>query len=115
VTRINYSVGLREGFALPFLFAHFGCVGYLLRKRLNLFQEVVTLVLAFFSATVAVASWQMSPFILAVEVMGLLCMRFADLASPARVSLAKVLSFHYIHFLEVFEAHLHFDLSLNWI
>ena len=88
VTRVNFTVPLREHFSLPFIFLQFLVVGRHLAHttaRPPSWQSWTLLASIYFTSLIFTISWQFSQFVLLIEVLVLFCLATVGLIDRDRV------------------------------
>lgn len=90
-TRVDYSIPLRESFALPFLYLQMTVITYYLRPSVA-FRQMVCLGFIAFTTFLFVLTWQFAQFILLLQAMALYVGAITGI-----IPLKKVTCLFYIH------------------
>ena len=88
VTRVNFTVPLREHFSLPFIFIQFLLAGQYLAMKTNTpssWKKWILLASIYCSSLLFTISWQFSQFVLLIEVFVLFCLATVGLLDKDRV------------------------------
>ena len=91
VTRVNFTVPLREHFSLPFIFWQFLSVGHYL-KSVPLHSETSHLMAVFISSLIFTLTWQFAQFVLLIQALVLFCLATVGLLDRDRV--CRLLAVH---------------------
>ena len=88
VTRVNFTVPLREHFSLPFIFIQFLLAGQFLALKTDQaagWKRLVLLASIYCSSLLFTIFWQFSQFVLLIEVFVLFCLATVGLIDKDRV------------------------------
>eukprot|EP00092_Neocalanus_flemingeri_P010313 GFUD01011110.1.p1 GENE.GFUD01011110.1~~GFUD01011110.1.p1 ORF type:complete len:1009 (-),score=246.24 GFUD01011110.1:254-3280(-) len=103
VTRVNFTVPLREHFSLPFIFWQFLTVGHYL-KSASSHSDTSHLVAVYISSLIFTLTWQFAQFVLLIQALVLFCLATVGLLDRDRVcrllavSLCVMVSVWYLQF-----------------
>eukprot|EP00096_Caligus_rogercresseyi_P002039 TRINITY_DN1371_c0_g1_i1.p1 TRINITY_DN1371_c0_g1~~TRINITY_DN1371_c0_g1_i1.p1 ORF type:complete len:275 (-),score=23.55 TRINITY_DN1371_c0_g1_i1:164-988(-) len=84
VTRVEYTIALREHFSLPFIFLQFASVGYYLNPKPR-GNEKLHLVLSFVLSLLFTLCWQFSQFVLLLQSLVLFGLGLLRIIDPSKV------------------------------
>ncbi|XP_033635703.1 probable C-mannosyltransferase DPY19L3 [Asterias rubens] len=70
-TRVDFTIPLRESFAIPFIHIQMALITYYLRPTLTIAKQRVSLVLITLSSFLFVLTWQFSQFVLLLQAIAL--------------------------------------------
>ena len=84
VTRVNFTVPLREHFSLPFMFLQFLAMGQYL-KSARYTNATHHLVLIFIPSLLFTLSWQFAQFVLLIQALVLFCLATVGLLHKDKV------------------------------
>ena len=88
VTRVNFTVPLREHFSLPFIFIQFLLAGQFLALKTDQaagWKRLILLASIYCSSLLFTIFWQFSQFVLLIEVFVLFCLATVGLIDKDRV------------------------------
>lgn len=103
VTRVNFTVPLREHFSLPFIFWQFLAVGHYL-KSLPTHSDTSRLMAIYISSLLFTITWQFAQFVLLIQALVLFCLATVGLLDRDRVcrllavDLCVIVSVWYLQF-----------------
>ena len=84
VTRVNYTVPLREHFSLPFMFLQFFAIGqYLKSERYT--RATYHMVLIFIPSLLFTLSWHFAQFVVLIQALVLFCLATVGLLHKDKV------------------------------
>ncbi|XP_029464286.1 probable C-mannosyltransferase DPY19L3 isoform X2 [Rhinatrema bivittatum] len=84
-TRVEFTIPLRENWALPFFAVQIAAITYLLKPELKLFQKRLTLLAVFVSTFLFSLTWQFNQFMMLIQALGLFLLDCFDLIPPEKV------------------------------
>ena len=84
VTRVNFTVPLREHFSLPFIFWQFLAVGHYL-KSLPTHSDTSRLMAIYISSLLFTITWQFAQFVLLIQALVLFCLATVGILDRDRV------------------------------
>ena len=84
VTRVTFTVPLREHFSLPFMFLQFFAIGQYLRSK-RYTSATYHLILIFIPSLLFTLSWQFAQFVVLIQAMVLFCLATVGLLHEDKV------------------------------
>ena len=85
VTRVNFTVPLREHFSLPFMFWQFFAIGQYLKSE-RYISATYHLFLIFIPSLLFTLSWQFAQFVLLIQALVLFCLATVGLLHKDKVT-----------------------------
>ncbi|XP_053557682.1 probable C-mannosyltransferase DPY19L3 isoform X2 [Bombina bombina] len=85
-TRVEFTIPLRENWALPFFSIQIAGITYLLRSELTALREKMTMFLVFISTFIFSLTWQFNQFVLLIQALVLFVLDCVDLIPTAKVT-----------------------------
>ncbi|MEE6500543.1 hypothetical protein FKM82_003826 [Ascaphus truei] len=85
-TRVEFTIPLRENWALPFFAVQIAGITYLLRPDLTAAKEKLTLLVVFISTFIFSLTWQFNQFVLLIQAIVLFILDCADLVPAPKVT-----------------------------
>ena len=90
VTRVNFTVPLREHFSLPFMFLQFFAIGqYLKSERYT--SATYHMVLIFIPSLLFTLSWQFAQFVVLIQALVLFCLATVGLLHKDKVIFINII------------------------
>jgi len=112
VTRVTFTVPLREHFSLPFIFSQFGSVGhYLANTNRESSNETVQLAIIYLTSLAFTITWQFAQFVLLIQALALFGLAMVGALDKDRVS--RLLSVHLAVMLSVWYLQFYQPMVLN--
>jgi len=112
VTRVTFTVPLREHFSLPFIFSQFGSVGhYLANTNRESSNETVQLAVIYLTSLAFTITWQFAQFVLLIQALALFGLAMVGALDKDRVS--RLLSVHLAVMLSVWYLQFYQPMVLN--
>ncbi|KFR02398.1 protein C-mannosyl-transferase DPY19L3 isoform X2 [Opisthocomus hoazin] len=84
-TRVEFTIPLRENWALPFFAVQIASITYLLRTHLQPIQERLTLVAVFIATFLFSLTWQFNQFMMLIQALALFILDCFDMLPTAKV------------------------------
>ncbi|NWX03526.1 D19L3 mannosyltransferase, partial [Caloenas nicobarica] len=84
-TRVEFTIPLRENWALPFFAVQIAAITYLLRTHLQPVQERMTLMAVFVSTFLFSLTWQFNQFMMLIQALALFILDCFDMLPTAKV------------------------------
>ncbi|KAK2529953.1 Dpy19l3 [Columba guinea] len=84
-TRVEFTIPLRENWALPFFAVQIAAITYLLRTHLQPVQERMTLLAVFISTFLFSLTWQFNQFMMLIQALALFILDCFDMLPTAKV------------------------------
>jgi len=91
ITRVNFTVPLREHFSLPFIFCQFLSVGHYL-KATSSHNDTLHLLAIYISSLFFTITWQFAQFVLLLQALSIFCLATVGLLDSDRV--CRLLAVH---------------------
>ncbi|NXY46160.1 D19L3 mannosyltransferase, partial [Ceuthmochares aereus] len=85
-TRVEFTIPLRENWALPFFAVQIAAITYLLRTHLQPVQERLTLVTVFIATFLFSVTWQFNQFMMLIQALALFILDCFDMLPTAKVT-----------------------------
>ncbi|NWR72253.1 D19L3 mannosyltransferase, partial [Centropus unirufus] len=85
-TRVEFTIPLRENWALPFFAVQVAAITYLLRAHLQPAQERVTLMVVFIATFLFSLTWQFNQFMMLIQALALFILDCFDMLPTAKVT-----------------------------
>ncbi|KFP76883.1 PREDICTED: probable C-mannosyltransferase DPY19L3 [Acanthisitta chloris] len=85
-TRVEFTIPLRENWALPFFAVQVAAITYLLRTHLQPVQERLTLLAVFLATFLFSLTWQFNQFMMLIQALALFILDCFDLLPTAKVT-----------------------------
>ncbi|KAM6252924.1 protein C-mannosyl-transferase DPY19L3 isoform 3-T3 [Porphyrio hochstetteri] len=85
-TRVEFTIPLRENWALPFFAVQIAAITYLLRTRLQPVQERLTLMAVFIATFLFSLTWQFNQFMMLIQALALFILDCFDMLPTAKVT-----------------------------
>ncbi|XP_054025946.1 probable C-mannosyltransferase DPY19L3 isoform X2 [Dryobates pubescens] len=85
-TRVEFTIPLRENWALPFFAVQIAAITYLLRAHLQPVQEKLTLVAVFMATFLFSLTWQFNQFMMLIQALALFILDCFDMLPTAKVT-----------------------------
>ncbi|KFQ49357.1 putative C-mannosyltransferase DPY19L3 [Nestor notabilis] len=85
-TRVEFTIPLRENWALPFFAVQIAAITYLLRTNLQPAQERLTFVAVFIATFLFSLTWQFNQFMMLIQALALFVLDCFDLLPTAKVT-----------------------------
>ncbi|XP_074769130.1 protein C-mannosyl-transferase DPY19L3 isoform X3 [Athene noctua] len=85
-TRVEFTIPLRENWALPFFAVQIAAITYLLRTHLQPVQERLTLIAVFISTFLFSLTWQFNQFMMLIQALALFILDCFDMLPTAKVT-----------------------------
>ncbi|KAM4614539.1 protein C-mannosyl-transferase DPY19L3 isoform 2-T3 [Discoglossus pictus] len=85
-TRVEFTIPLRENWALPFFALQIAGITYLLRTDLTAVGKRLTLLVVFISTFIFSLTWQFNQFVLLIQAMVLFALDCVDMIPSAKVT-----------------------------
>ncbi|KAK1330599.1 hypothetical protein QTO34_010795 [Cnephaeus nilssonii] len=85
-TRVEFTIPLRENWALPFFAVQVAAITYFLRPNLRPVSERLTLLTIFMSTFVFSLTWQFNQFTMLVQALGLFALDSLDMLPAAKAT-----------------------------
>ncbi|KFW11810.1 PREDICTED: probable C-mannosyltransferase DPY19L3 [Fulmarus glacialis] len=85
-TRVEFTIPLRENWALPFFAVQIAAITYLLRTHLQPVQERLTLTAVFISTFLFSLTWQFNQFMMLIQALALFILDCFDMLPTAKVT-----------------------------
>uniref|UniRef100_A0A8C0FP72 Dpy-19 like C-mannosyltransferase 3 n=1 Tax=Bubo bubo TaxID=30461 RepID=A0A8C0FP72_BUBBB len=85
-TRVEFTIPLRENWALPFFAVQIAAITYLLRTHLQPIQERLTLMAVFISTFLFSLTWQFNQFMMLIQALALFILDCFDMLPTAKVT-----------------------------
>jgi len=111
VTRVTFTVPLREHFSLPFIFSQFGSVGHYLAASRESSNETFQLAIIFLTSLAFTITWQFAQFVLLIQALALFGLATVGALDKDRVS--RLLSVHLSVMLSVWYLQFYQPMVLN--
>ncbi|XP_035749507.1 probable C-mannosyltransferase DPY19L3 isoform X4 [Egretta garzetta] len=84
-TRVEFTIPLRENWALPFFAVQIAAITYLLRPHLQPVQERLTLMTVFIATFLFSLTWQFNQFMMLIQALALFILDYFDMLPTAKV------------------------------
>uniref|UniRef100_A0A8B9MDF4 Dpy-19 like C-mannosyltransferase 3 n=1 Tax=Accipiter nisus TaxID=211598 RepID=A0A8B9MDF4_9AVES len=84
-TRVEFTIPLRENWALPFFAVQIAAITYLLRTHLQPVQERLTLMAVFIATFLFSLTWQFNQFMMLIQALALFILDCFDMLPTAKV------------------------------
>ncbi|XP_040982111.1 probable C-mannosyltransferase DPY19L3 isoform X3 [Aquila chrysaetos chrysaetos] len=88
-TRVEFTIPLRENWALPFFAVQIAAITYLLRTHLQPVQERLTLMAVFIATFLFSLTWQFNQFMMLIQALALFILDCFDMLPTAKKNLKK--------------------------
>ncbi|XP_072728425.1 protein C-mannosyl-transferase DPY19L3 isoform X3 [Ciconia boyciana] len=88
-TRVEFTIPLRENWALPFFAVQIAAITYLLRTHLQPVQERLTLTAVFIATFLFSLTWQFNQFMMLIQALALFILDCFDMIPTAKKNLKK--------------------------
>ncbi|KAM6325023.1 protein C-mannosyl-transferase DPY19L3 isoform 2-T3 [Podargus strigoides] len=88
-TRVEFTIPLRENWALPFFAVQIAAITYLLRTHLQPVQERLTLMAVFIATFLFSLAWQFNQFMMLIQALALFVLDCFDMLPTAKKNLKK--------------------------
>ncbi|XP_039242726.1 probable C-mannosyltransferase DPY19L3 isoform X3 [Pipra filicauda] len=85
-TRVEFTIPLRENWALPFFAVQIAAITYLLRTHLQPVQERLTLMAVFIATFLFSLTWQFNQFMMLIQALALFILDCLDMLPTAKVT-----------------------------
>ncbi|NXT33292.1 D19L3 mannosyltransferase, partial [Pelecanoides urinatrix] len=85
-TRVEFTIPLRENWALPFFAVQIAAITYLLRTHLQPVQERLTLMAVFIATFLFSLTWQFNQFMMLMQALALFILDCFDMLPTAKVT-----------------------------
>ncbi|XP_010130236.1 PREDICTED: probable C-mannosyltransferase DPY19L3, partial [Buceros rhinoceros silvestris] len=85
-TRVEFTIPLRENWALPFFAVQIAAITYLLRTHLQPIQERMTLMAVFIATFLFSLTWQFNQFMMLIQALALFILDCFDMLPTAKVT-----------------------------
>ncbi|XP_074957566.1 protein C-mannosyl-transferase DPY19L3 isoform X2 [Phalacrocorax aristotelis] len=85
-TRVEFTIPLRENWALPFFAVQIAAITYLLRTHLQPVQERLTLMVVFIATFLFSLTWQFNQFMMLIQALALFILDCVDMLPTAKVT-----------------------------
>ncbi|XP_039552198.1 probable C-mannosyltransferase DPY19L3 isoform X3 [Passer montanus] len=85
-TRVEFTIPLRENWALPFFAVQIAAITYLLRTHLQPAQERLTLMAVFIATFLFSLTWQFNQFMMLIQALALFILDCLDMLPTAKVT-----------------------------
>ncbi|KAM4894748.1 protein C-mannosyl-transferase DPY19L3 isoform 3-T7 [Sylvia borin] len=85
-TRVEFTIPLRENWALPFFAVQIAAITYLLRTHLQPAQERLTLMIVFIATFLFSLTWQFNQFMMLIQALALFILDCLDMLPTAKVT-----------------------------
>lgn len=85
-TRVEFTIPLRENWALPFFAVQIAAITYLLKPHLKPLQERLTLIALFLATFIFNLSWQFNQFVMLMQAIALFLLDSLDMLPAAKVT-----------------------------
>ncbi|NWZ20625.1 D19L3 mannosyltransferase, partial [Asarcornis scutulata] len=85
-TRVEFTIPLRENWALPFFAVQIAAITYLLRTHLQPAQERLTLLAVFVATFLFSLTWQFNQFMMLIQALALFILDCFDMLPTAKVT-----------------------------
>ncbi|XP_042653269.1 probable C-mannosyltransferase DPY19L3 isoform X2 [Tyto alba] len=85
-TRVEFTIPLRENWALPFFAVQIAAITYLLRTHLQPVQERLTLMAVFIATFLFSLTWQFNQFMMLIQALALFILDCFDMLPTAKVT-----------------------------
>ncbi|XP_068882699.1 protein C-mannosyl-transferase DPY19L3 isoform X3 [Aphelocoma coerulescens] len=85
-TRVEFTIPLRENWALPFFAVQIAAITYLLRTHLQPVQERLTLTAVFIATFLFSLTWQFNQFMMLIQALALFILDCLDMLPTAKVT-----------------------------
>uniref|UniRef100_A0A8D2M2D8 Dpy-19-like 3 n=1 Tax=Zonotrichia albicollis TaxID=44394 RepID=A0A8D2M2D8_ZONAL len=85
-TRVEFTIPLRENWALPFFAVQIAAITYLLRAHLQPAQERLTLMVVFIATFLFSLTWQFNQFMMLIQALALFILDSLDMIPTAKVT-----------------------------
>uniref|UniRef100_A0A8B9TF92 Dpy-19 like C-mannosyltransferase 3 n=1 Tax=Anas platyrhynchos TaxID=8839 RepID=A0A8B9TF92_ANAPL len=85
-TRVEFTIPLRENWALPFFAVQIAAITYLLRTHLQPAQERLTLLAVFIATFLFSLTWQFNQFMMLIQALALFILDCFDMLPTAKVT-----------------------------
>ncbi|KAG8437375.1 hypothetical protein GDO86_008173 [Hymenochirus boettgeri] len=85
-TRVEFTIPLRENWALPFFAVQIAGITYLLRSDLTAIKERMAFIVVFISTFMFSLTWQFNQFVLLIQALVLFILDCADLIPATKVT-----------------------------
>ncbi|NXP15877.1 D19L3 mannosyltransferase, partial [Thinocorus orbignyianus] len=85
-TRVEFTIPLRENWALPFFAVQIAAITYLLRTHLQPVQERLTLTAVFIATFLFSLTWQFNQFMMLIQALALFVLDCFDMIPTAKVT-----------------------------
>ncbi|XP_054053544.1 probable C-mannosyltransferase DPY19L3 isoform X3 [Rissa tridactyla] len=85
-TRVEFTIPLRENWALPFFAVQIAAITYLLRTHLQPVQERLTLMAIFIATFLFSLTWQFNQFMMLIQALALFILDCFDMLPTAKVT-----------------------------
>ncbi|NXU84922.1 D19L3 mannosyltransferase, partial [Xiphorhynchus elegans] len=85
-TRVEFTIPLRENWALPFFAVQIAAITYLLRTHLQPAQERLTLLVIFIATFLFSLTWQFNQFMMLIQALALFILDCLDMLPTAKVT-----------------------------
>ncbi|XP_035192959.1 probable C-mannosyltransferase DPY19L3 isoform X2 [Oxyura jamaicensis] len=85
-TRVEFTIPLRENWALPFFAVQIAAITYLLRTHLQPAQERLTLLAIFIATFLFSLTWQFNQFMMLIQALALFILDCFDMLPTAKVT-----------------------------
>ncbi|XP_076205292.1 protein C-mannosyl-transferase DPY19L3 isoform X3 [Aptenodytes patagonicus] len=88
-TRVEFTIPLRENWALPFFAVQIAAITYLLRTHLQPVQERLTVTAVFIATFLFSLTWQFNQFMMLIQALALFILDCFDMLPTAKKNLKK--------------------------
>nr|XP_030138571.3 probable C-mannosyltransferase DPY19L3 isoform X3 [Taeniopygia guttata] len=85
-TRVEFTIPLRENWALPFFAVQIAAITYLLRNHLQPAQQRLTLMAVFIATFLFSLTWQFNQFMMLIQALALFILDCLDMLPTAKVT-----------------------------
>ncbi|KAM4722999.1 protein C-mannosyl-transferase DPY19L3 [Rhinophrynus dorsalis] len=117
-TRVEFTIPLRENWALPFFAVQIAGITYLLREDLTIVKERIAYLVVFISTFIFSITWQFNQFVLLIQAFVLFSLDCVDMISATKVTrlyLIQVLCILLVCVLQFFNTMIIGSLLLSFI
>ncbi|XP_025072468.1 probable C-mannosyltransferase DPY19L3 isoform X2 [Alligator sinensis] len=90
-TRVEFTIPLRENWALPFFAVQIAAITYLLRPHLRPLHERLTLLTVFLSTFLFSLTWQFNQFMMLIQALVLFILDSLDMLPTAKVMMLYII------------------------
>uniref|UniRef100_A0A7M4E7Z7 Dpy-19 like C-mannosyltransferase 3 n=1 Tax=Crocodylus porosus TaxID=8502 RepID=A0A7M4E7Z7_CROPO len=90
-TRVEFTIPLRENWALPFFAVQIAAITYLLRPHLQPLHERLTLLVVFLSTFLFSLTWQFNQFMMLIQALVLFILDSLDMLPTAKVMMLYII------------------------